>query len=371
MTLNEEKLDGHADSPKVSIVVPTIRERSMREFLQAWHEEFADAHLVVVEDNPERTFDLGEAPNLSHYAWEDIDRELGEAGWIIPRRTDCVRSYGYYKAWQDRPDMIVTLDDDCYPRHDGGLGFLARHWERLNEAAVRDAWDETGVGVATRGVPYFNRARQWPVALNHGLWESVPDYDAPTQLVQSRYPREFRFENRVIPVGQYFPMCGMNVAFRPEVVPAFYFLLMGKGYEFDRFGDIWAGVLVKKICDHLGYAVHSGDPAVKHLRASNVWASLRKEAPGLEANEHVWQAVDRVTLTQTTFAGCYAEAAGKLALDGDYWRKVRDAMRVWAGLFQTSPFTPAPSRNGGRGEGFGHGDTPADALARGETLVTD
>jgi hypothetical protein len=128
-------------------------------------------------------------------------------------------------------------------------------------------------------------------------------------------------------------MCGMNVAFRPEVVPAFYFLLMGRDYEYDRFGDIWAGILVKKICDHLGYAVHSGEPAVSHQRASNVWANLRKEAPGLEVNESFWQAVDRVVLTKTTFGSCYAELANGLDIEGDYWDKLRRAMGMWAGLF--------------------------------------
>ena len=99
--------------------------------------------------------------------------------------------------------------------------------------------------------------------------------------------------DQTIPTGRYYPMCGMNVALRPVVVPAFYFLLMGRDAGVDRFGDIWAGVFVKRICDHLGWAVNSG-PAqvVADQRASNVWANLRKEAPGLELNETLWRAVD-------------------------------------------------------------------------------
>ncbi|MBI2977211.1 MAG: hypothetical protein HYY33_09685 [Chloroflexi bacterium] len=318
---------------KVTIVVPTIREKNIQEFLDAWQDEFAMAEIIIVEDNPSRTFDLKGHSNIAHYSWEDIDRELGESSWIIPRRTDCVRSYGYYKAYQTRPDMLVTLDDDCYPMEPGGKGFLSRHWECLQGNGSAEAWRETGEGVVTRGVPYYNRARQRPVVLNHGLWNRIPDYDAPTQLLQSRQPGEFRFTNQTIPVGMYFPMCGMNVALRPEAIPAFYFMLMGRDYAYDRFGDIWAGVLVKKICDHLGKAVRSGDPAVAHQRASNVWANLRKEAPGLEVNETFWQAVDGVVLTGSTFGACYKEVTDKAELEGEYWIKLRRAMRVWAELF--------------------------------------
>jgi hypothetical protein len=321
---------------KATVVVPTIREDCLREFLLAWGSEFVEAHIIVVEDNPVRSFEVGGQAHITHYAWEDIDRDLGEDSWIIPRRTDCIRSYGYLKAFHDQPDMIVTLDDDCYPIDGAEEGFLARHWQRLNGEGCTQAWRESANGIATRGVPYFSTNRQWPVALNHGMWRGVPDYDAPTQLVRSRLPTEFRFENQTIPVGMYFPMCGMNIAFRPEVVPALYFLLMGKGYEYDRFGDIWAGIMVKKICDHLGYAIQSGEPAVSHERASNVWANLRKEAAALEANESFWRTVDRVTLMKTTFAACYKELANGIELEGEYWGKLREAMMTWADLFAGS-----------------------------------
>lgn len=323
----------------VAVVVPTIREACIREFLEAWRGPLREASILVVEDNPRKTFDLGDHSNVTHYAWEDIDAELGERSWIIPRRTDCVRSFGYYKAAQLWPDMIVTLDDDCYPLEGAG-DFLGEHWARLSEPARSEAWRSTVQGVVPRGVPYYQRQRETECVLNHGLWAGVPDYDAPTQLLGSREPARCEFVDQTIPVGCYFPMCGMNVAFKPAIAPAFYFLLMGRDHPYDRFGDIWAGVFVKKVCDHLGYAVTSGRPAILHKRASNVWANLRKEAPGLEVNEHLWRAVDRVVLTQRTVAGCYAELAEKLEMDGEYWARLREAMRVWAGLFDEAAGEP-------------------------------
>jgi hypothetical protein len=332
--------------PRTVIVVPTIRESCIRSFLEQWEREFERAEILLVEDNPTKTFRLGELENVTHYSWEDIDNELGASSWIIPRRTDCVRSFGYYMAWKRNPDMIVTLDDDCYPLTPGGEGFLAKHWERLTASGDEEAWNETGKGVKTRGIPYYETRRKWPVALNHGLWTRVPDYDAPTQMLEARQPHAFTFDNQTIPVGKYFPMCGMNVAFRPEIVPAFYFLLMGKNHEFDRFGDIWAGIFVKKICDHLGRAVHSGDPAVDHQRASNVFANLKKEAPGLELNEHLWRAVDSILLTGTTFRDCYLELSRGLARQENgpaYLKKLSLAMGAWGELFAAETPAALPS----------------------------
>jgi reversibly glycosylated polypeptide/UDP-arabinopyranose mutase len=135
--------------------------------------------------------------------------------------------------------------------------------------------------------------------------------------------------------GSYFPMSGMNLAFRASFAPAMWFPLMGRGWPFDRFDDIWAGVLAKRVADHLGFGMISGDPTVEHRRASNVFANLRKEAAGIEANETFWRAVDSVALDAdaTTVAGAYLQLSERLPLDGPYFEKLRTGMAVWASLF--------------------------------------
>jgi reversibly glycosylated polypeptide/UDP-arabinopyranose mutase len=328
------------DSPKnVVIVVPTIRENSIKDFLTAWEREFKKATLVIVEDNAERTFDIKGGKNVEHYCHQDIDRDLGKDAWIIPRKTDCVRSYGYFKAWQKKPDMMITLDDDCYP-NEGQKDFIATHWARLQNPGATSAWVSTLDGIIPRGVPYEpqNLERRRPCVLNHGLWNNVPDFDAPTQMLHMRNPRDFVWTDRTIPVGSYFPMCGMNVAIRRDAIPAFYFLLMNlKTYGFDRFGDIWAGVIIKKIADHLGWSINSGSPAIKHLRASNVWANLRKEAPGLGINETFWAAVDAVPLRGSSFRECYREIAEGIKIESaelpEYFPTLKKAMMTWTDLF--------------------------------------
>lgn len=315
---------------KACIVVPTIREDNIKDFLSQWERQFEGIDVIVVEDNPEKSFDLCDS-KAEHYSWAEIDMEFGKDAWIIPRRTDCVRSFGYYKAFLKKTDMIITLDDDCYP-HENYPDFIDLHWKRLQESCD-ESWISTVDGVNPRGIPYYKRSRNSPVILNHGLWYGVPDYDAPTQLMASRRDFLFTHINQTIAKGKYFPMCGMNVSWKPELTPAFYFLLMGRNYKYDRFGDIWTGVIIKKICDHLGFAVNSGEPAIEHKRASNVWSNLQKEAPGLIVNEDFWELIDSIVLTKTTVKECYRELAEKLPLNDEYWEKTRKAMIVWSELF--------------------------------------
>jgi hypothetical protein len=312
------------------VVVPTVREDAVAGFLDAWQGELADARVLVIEDGPTPSFAIG-GGNVEHLAWNDIDDDLGDSSWIIPRGSGCVRSYGCLRAQRLRPDMIVALDDDVRP-DPAHHGFLARHWERL-QAAEDHAWVSTMDDASPRGMPYFTTAREPRVVLNHGLWSVVPDFDAATQLVAERVPIPRAWSDQTIPRGRYFPMCSMNIAWRTEFTPALYFLLMGGDYPFDRFGDIWGGVLAKRVADHLGLGVNSGSPGVLHERASNVFANLAKESRGLEANETFWRAVDSVVLTADTVAGAYAELAERLPLDDERFVEMRKAMLRWTELF--------------------------------------
>ena len=112
----------------ICLVIPTIRENSFNDFVVRWRDIglFDIVDLLVMEDNPTKTFKM---PNIFdkngqtwpegaanyHVSWEDIGKELGDLEWIIPRRSDTVRSFAYWKAWKLGYKHILTLDDDCYP----------------------------------------------------------------------------------------------------------------------------------------------------------------------------------------------------------------------------------------------------------------
>ncbi len=316
------------DRRDVCLVVPTIRENSFNQFVEQWSAIGlfdAISELIVMEDNPERSFDLSLVPmpadRVRHYDWQDISTALSDRAWIIPRRSDTVRSFAYYMAWHRRTRYVMTLDDDCYPMvrdRDGweyasGADFVDFHIGRLSDTYTR--WTNTLHGVRPRGIPYKNLGKRDDVMLSHGLWTNVPDLDAPTQLTwrggDFDVPNASHLgpESRIVPRGSYYPMCGMNLAWRREITPLMYHLLMGQRAKpgtaglparvdaleklpFDRFGDIWCGIISKKILDVMGASVSTGWPFIRHERASDPFKNLVKEAAGIEVNEVFWEHVD-------------------------------------------------------------------------------
>jgi len=346
---------------EVCLVVPSIREKCLYDFIERWNKIklFDVVDLLVVEDNDSKTFNLqGATCKLGHFSWEEIDAQLGDSSWIIPRRSDTVRSFGYYEAWKQGYKYVITLDDDCYPTSEAegitydGRAFVNEHLKFMKGGLTK--WHSTLSNVKPRGIPYFNVGARRAV-LNHGLWTNVLDYDAPTQLVNPA-KEKFSFTTQVIPAGFYFPMCGMNVAFSREIAVLTYHLMMGKSLgnnmttkylevlPFDRFGDIWSGIFMKKIVDHLGLIVTSGLPYIHHERASNPFTNLKKEANGLEVNEFMWEHVDKLVLVGNDPVSCYEQLAlhiadfvvdyPKFSEYDDYFHTLGSAMSVWAGLFK-------------------------------------
>ena len=296
---------------QIALVIPTIRENCFRDLVDRWGPMglFDHCDLILMEDNPSKTFDLSSIlpdPRHSHLCWHDIKQSLEEDESIIPRRSDTVRSYGYWLAWTREYEFILTLDDDCYPPTQEADGYEYKDAAEFLNAHLacitnRSQWFNTLNSVKPRGFPYYNVGRRTDVIVNHGLWTNVIDYDAPTQLVDPK-PENFSFSSSLVPQGSYFPMCGMNVMWKAEYTVWMYHLLMGqevtpviknagtivdglKRLPFDRFGDIWCGIFMKKCADMSGKAVSTGIPYIRHERASNPFANLKKEANGLEVNE--------------------------------------------------------------------------------------
>ncbi len=257
----------------VAVVVPTIRPASYEKFLKAWFPfiEKHDASLIKVVD--------GENPTAGGKTVKEI---MGKDADLIFNKNDGVRNLGfaYIAKYLPQVEVIITLDDDVLPYEDP----IQSHLEalRLN---VSTSWVSTA-SEFMRGFPYSVR-NESEVVLSHGVWEGVKDYDAPTQLVNGN--KDVTFYKGVIPKGVYYPMCGMNIAFKRKMLPYMYFAPMGYRVGMDRFADIWLGVTSKRIIDRNGWAVVSGYAKVKHERASNVFKNLQKEAKGLELNETFWQ----------------------------------------------------------------------------------
>ena len=264
----------------VAVVVPTIREKEYNKFLSAWEPLF-DKHNVILVT----VFD-GENPYVECDGKQrTLDEVMGDNADLIYNKSDVVRNLGFAFIAKHLPDVsyIITLDDDTRPLYDT----IGQHVNVLQKS-VPVSWMSTAGTDYMRGFPYELR-NEAEVVLSHGVWEQNPDWDAPTQLVTGNRDRTEPFYKGPIPKGVYYPMCGMNIAFKRKLLPYMYFAPMGHRVGLDRFGDIWLGVSVKDVIDEKGWAVYTGGAVCVHSRASNVFKNLQKEARGLELNETFWK----------------------------------------------------------------------------------
>lgn len=320
------------------LVIPTIRDLN---FLNEWGNAFINCHLIVVEDNNQISIKINNKQFISidHFCRNDIDNDFGKNGWIISRHNAGIRSYGFWKAYEKGANVIITLDDDCYPTEDE---LVEGHLENLNFRSPKD-WINTYPDpkwMFTRGVPY-NYRNKIKVSVSHGLWSGALDLDGVTEVKLKKLLDESKYPSlrHIIPFNYYYPMCSMNLAFSREVTPLMFFPMMGEGpdgkeWPYNRFDDIWAGIFSKKIMDHLNLGVINGSPMVYHKKASKPKENQIKEMSGLRVNETLWKTVDKVKLTKNTPKDCYLELARKVEFPKNiYFQKLKKAMIIWANLF--------------------------------------
>ena len=205
-----------------------------------------------------------------------------------------------------------------------------------------------------------------PTAMSHGMWLNVPDYDGPTQIGIEASSKPCSTSMRLvdavvtIPKGTLFPCCGMNVAFdRLAIGPSMYFGIMGAGYPWGRYEDMWAGWCTKVICDHLGLGVKTGNPYVFHSKASDPYANWKVEVEGLVWQETIIPFFATLTLSPEAdnVVKCYRELAAAVRseltqLDAEYFSTLADGMLAWldcweernpghVGYTRTGPVWPA------------------------------
>ncbi len=306
-----------------AMVIASNRAEHLEAFLRAWREPGSRSGYpwdvtVVVEDGPSRTFDVaGRSTDTLHYSWAEIDSDPEVAAGVFSRRDSAIRTYGFWKAWRDRDvEAIVTLDDDCLPPRGVVPGTLIdQHLDALSQHA---RWVPSIPGMPTRGMPYMNLGSAGPVSLNMGLWDDVADYDAPQSLAIIRGGGRVRDHEsprgtRLMHPATYWPLCGMNLAFRAEILPLMYFPKMGEGCTYGRFDDIWCGVILQRCARHLNLRLSAGDPVIHHTRASSIMVNLEKEAPGIRANEEFWRVIESVNFAYAcTPLECVIRVANRL-----------------------------------------------------------
>lgn len=264
----------------IAVVVPSHRQELTDGFLAAWKPLFEkhNVEFILVDDS-------GDAPKIQH---DDgllaTNINLFPISDLISNKCAGVRQLGfqYISQYLSNIEYIITLDTDVSPIGDP----IQDHIDALN-MRVPISWISTASDYM-RGFPYAVR-EEAPVMLSHGVWEGNYDWDAPSQLLKKN--KKVDFYKGSIPKGVFFPMCGMNLAFKREALPYVYFAPVGQYKGAERFDDIWAGLEIVKDFALINWGIVTGYAKVQHLRASNVFASLEKEAVGIRKNEEYWQGI--------------------------------------------------------------------------------
>jgi len=198
--------------------------------------------------------------------------------WLFGQGSDSIRSAGFACAYAHGSpgDIILTVDDDCQIPPD----WAAQHV--LAMTLYQPRWSYTVPGLATRGTSVQTN----PVAISHGLWDGVPDLYAHHQMPDDyhRMPKDWHA------IQAPFAQSSMNLGFRWEVTPVMYQPAQGPDTGFDRFADIWCGVMAQRLLAR-NWAFVNGAAVVYHQRASNREVNLKKESPGLIYHEDFWNYV--------------------------------------------------------------------------------
>lgn len=274
-------------------------------------------------------------PVLDEPPWDGIPD-------FIPRRTDMIRSWGFYQAWQQGHEWILSLDDDTTPIGDP----LAEYQTVFEWGAVLSDYLSVGAltsaDVEMRGFPHKDRA-QVPVAVQYGGWHGILDYDAEMQIRLGELRPE-TFHPIVLPVPRGVPVtgCAMNMAFHRDYTPVMWQLPLHEG-RYNRWGDIWAGLLAKAAIDADDYAavVVNGKASVHHDRASDPAANLAKEQPGRQINETLWEQVTQNLAGRPLLIDAYRIAAENMLdaifpFDPGYCTPFEEALNEWLSLFGLS-----------------------------------
>jgi hypothetical protein len=342
----------------VCVVVPTIREyECVREYIANAREHGFDTDrlfvVLVTEDFcdtdamaamlDEEGIDGAVFDGSAREAWFEA-RGIDAYSHLVPAASHAQTSFGLLYLWaHDRFDYGVFIDDDTRPHAD--VDFFGTHMANLDyEGPVESvSSDESWVnvlyqsddGLYPRGYPYAamdetvetETVQVEDVVASQGLWTNVPDLDAVRILMDGDLQGQAQtrteagdFERDFVAAeGQYLTVCSMNLAFRREVVPAFYqFPMDDNAWDVGRFDDIWSGLVLKRACDVLGTQLITGDPLCHHDKAPrSTFDDLHNEVAGLELNEHVWEVVDDAGADAESYREVAADVADALA-EGEF-----------------------------------------------------
>jgi len=296
---------------------------------------------------------------------------------VIPERHHAELSFAFLVARNS--DYIMTFDDDTYPL--SSEDFVGKHllsygiydvqvqlakW--INPLDFMEVENSCG-RVYQRGLPYsavpelegegmeIGNAMN-KVVFNQGLWTNIPDLNAVTILNQGGLkgiPKvrtlELKYEKILVPRNTFIPVSSMNISFKPEILPAYYYLPMRvhdasmvrySDGDIRGMDDVWSALFLKKVMDRVGKYMAFGAPLVEHRKKPrDIFRDLANELDGLIINEKLWKVLDDIKLESRDYLEGYRELAVNLrdkSAEFGYYRKFIEYlarhMMKWSELWE-------------------------------------
>ncbi len=340
-------MDTEAD---ICVITPTIRNpKFIRGYVENARENDFDTErlylVLVTEDfnDKEAMEEMLDDLNVDGEVFNGSDREewykengVSEYSDVVPAASHAETSFGLLFMWAHLQfEYGIFLDDDTQPHAD--FDFFGAHLEHLDSKKTVEhvSSDEKWVNVLyqnidrhdlyPRGYPYSAMDEEVEteeketneIIASQGLWTNIPDLDAVRILMDGNLEgqaetltkKEDFTHNFAAKEGNYLTVCSMNLAFKREVIPAFYqFPMDDNKWDIGRFDDIWSGLTLKKAADMLNKSLINGYPLCIHNKAKrSTFGDLNNEVPALELNEHFWEALENAPNTADNYFQAYEE----------------------------------------------------------------
>jgi len=350
---------------KILVVFCTIRHnRSLQSYAENFRQFEHNPDVLIVDETAELRKEISKTfndCNVEYYGAKErlewLQRNNIKPA-IIPSKFKEEVSFAFLVAHKRKYDMIAVFDDDTFCFSD--FDILAEHYNCLFKTQMpivssSNSWINPYPGPAyARGYPYKCRSQKnnlipsgssaQGTVLNLGLWLGVPDLNAIDYLYHGSltgttiFQCNPNFSSFIAQKNNFLPICGMNIAFQPKIIPAFYQL---PNKQLSRFGDIFSGYFLKKIADQLGDNISFGPPLCRHDKAPrDIFLDIESEKESLRFNETLCQVLPNLKVQGSSYADCYGSLAEELLAKRElfhnprYVKLLATSMKYWSNLLR-------------------------------------
>jgi hypothetical protein len=215
---------------------------------------------------------------------------FGDDSDLLGYGSAALRNYGVWWAYHNGYDLVINLDDDCWPEE----GFVERYLSILVDGEEASLLTSNTGWVSTlhrespdepwypRGFPYeerlnghrqrtYSREIVRPV-VHMGLWDGTPDLNAVDKYSYGSLLPLALSRGLYATASMYLPVCAMNFACLRDWAPFIYqipWTQFGPTMPLHRYDDIIGGLMAAAIARLEHAYISFGPPFVDHRKKDN------------------------------------------------------------------------------------------------------